>query len=96
VTATTTIADFIAAITALLLPLERLGLMKASDGGLAFGLVLRFVPEIANRYEMLKEAHAARGLVLRPHRIIGPLIISTLKEADAIAQAIDARGIRGQ
>jgi biotin transport system permease protein len=96
VTATTTTADFIAAITAVLLPLERLGLMKASDGGLAFGLVLRFVPDIAHRYAMLREAHAARGLVLKPHRIIGPLIISTLKEADAIAEAIDARGIRGQ
>jgi biotin transport system permease protein len=96
VTATTTIADFIETLTALLMPLERMGLMKAADGGLAFGLVLRFVPEIANRYEMLKEAHAARGLTLKPHRIIGPLIISTLKEADHIAQAIDARGIRGQ
>jgi len=96
VTATTTIAAFIETLTALLMPLERMGLMKASDGGLAFGLVMRFVPEIANRYEMLRQAHAARGLTLKPHRIIGPLIISTLKEADAIAQAIDARGIRGQ
>ncbi|MBP2547769.1 biotin transport system permease protein [Neorhizobium galegae] len=96
VTATTTIADFIDTITALLVPLERLGLMKAADGGLAFGLVLRFVPDIALRYAVLKEAHAARGLTLKPQTILGPLIISTLKEADSIAEAIDARGIRGQ
>jgi biotin transport system permease protein len=96
VTASTTIADFMAAITDLARPLERLGLMKASDLGLALGLVLRFVPEIAQRYEALKEAHAARGIPVKLSRMLGPLIISTLKDADRIAEAIDARGIRGQ
>ena len=60
------------------------------------GLVLRFVPEIAGRYEALKEAHAARGIPVKLSRMLGPLIISTLKDADRIAEAIDARGIRGQ
>ena len=60
VTASTTIADFMAAVTDLARPLERLGLLKAADLGLAFGLVLRFVPEIAARYEALKE----RGLAI--------------------------------
>lgn len=96
VTATVTIADFIDTLTRIFTPLERLGLLKAADVGLAFGLVLRFVPEIAARYESLKEAHLARGLTVKPYKMIGPLIISTLKDADAIAEAIDARGIRGQ
>jgi biotin transport system permease protein len=96
VTASTTIADFMAAVTDLARPLERLGLLKAADLGLAFGLVLRFVPEIAARYEALKEAHAARGVPIKLSRMLGPLIISTLKDADRIAEAIDARGIRGQ
>lgn len=96
VTASTTIADFMAAVTDLARPLERLGLMKAADLGLALGLVLRFVPEIAGRYEALKEAHAARGIPVKLSRMLGPLIISTLKDADRIAEAIDARGIRGQ
>lgn len=96
VTASTTIADFMAAVTDLARPLERLGLMKAADLGLALGLVLRFVPEIAARYETLKEAHAARGIPVKLSRMLGPLIISTLKDADRIAEAIDARGIRGQ
>lgn len=95
VTASTTIADFMAAVTDLARPLERLGLMKAADIGLALGLVLRFVPEIAARYAALKEAHAARGIPLKLSRMLGPLIISTLKDADRIAEAIDARGIRG-
>ncbi|MBC2772930.1 energy-coupling factor transporter transmembrane protein EcfT [Rhizobium sp. AQ_MP] len=96
VTASTTVADFMAAVTDLARPLERLGLLKAADLGLAFGLVLRFVPEIAARYEALKEAHAARGIPVKLSRLLGPLIISTLKDADRIAEAIDARGIRGQ
>ena len=95
VTASTAIADFMAAVTDLARPLERLGLMKAADLGLAFGLVLRFVPEIDQRYEALKEAHAARGIPIKLSRMLGPLIISTLKDADRIAEAIDARGIRG-
>ena len=62
----------------------------------SLGLVLRFVPEISGRYEALKEAHAARGIPVKLSRMLGPLIISTLKDADRIAEAIDARGIRGQ
>ncbi|OLP45892.1 transporter [Rhizobium oryziradicis] len=95
ITATTSIADFMEALRVLLMPLERLGLLKASDVSLALGLVLRFVPDIANRYQALKDAHRARGLTVSPLKMIGPLIILTLKEADSIAEAIDARDIRG-
>jgi biotin transport system permease protein len=95
ITATTSIAAFMAALSVLLAPLERLGLLKAADVSLALGLVLRFVPDIANRYHALKDAHTARGLTVRPLKMIGPLIILTLKDADSIAEAIDARDIRG-
>lgn len=96
VTASTAIADFMSAVTDLARPLERLGLIKAADLGLALGLVLRFVPDIAQRYAALKEAHAARGIPIKLSGMLGPLIISTLKDADRVAEAIDARGIRGQ
>lgn len=96
VTATTTVAAFMEAITAAARPLERIGLVKADDLGLAFGLVVRFVPDILSRYEAIREAHAARGITVRPLTLITPLIILTLKEADQIAAAIDARGLRGQ
>lgn len=94
VTATTTIAQFMDEITALVRPLERTGWVKADDVGLAVGLVLRFVPEIIARYHAISEAHAARGLKLRPTTILTPLIILTLRDADNVAAAIDARGIR--
>ncbi len=96
VTATTTISAFMDEITVLLSPLERLGWLKAADVSLALGLVLRFVPDIFARYQAIREAHRARGLPVRPLTIIGPLIILTLKDADTIAAAIDARGFRRQ
>ncbi|TCL75903.1 energy-coupling factor transporter transmembrane protein EcfT [Rhizobium sp. BK251] len=94
VTATTTIAAFIHEVTALASPLERAGLARASDIGLAIGLVIRFVPEILARYEAIRDAHRARGLNVRPTTVLVPLIILTLRDADNIAAAIDARGIR--
>ncbi len=96
VTATTTTGDFIDVITKAAMPLERLGLLKAQDVGLSIGLVIRFVPEILSRYEVIRDAHYARGLKPRPVSLIVPLIITTLRSADEIAAAIDARGIRSQ
>jgi biotin transport system permease protein len=95
VTATTRIAAFIDEITLLAMPLERLGLVRAADIGLAIGLVVRFLPDILNRYDAIREAHAARGLTIRVRTVLVPLIILTLRDADNIAAAIDARGIRG-
>lgn len=96
VTATTALSAFIDCLTGAARPLERLGLMRAADLGLAVGLVLRFVPEISQRLDVLKQAHQARGIPFRLHRALGPLMISVLKDADSITEAIDARGIRGQ
>ncbi len=96
VTATTSTGDFIDEITRLAMPLERLGLVKAADIGLSIGLVIRFVPEILSRYQAIRDAHRARGLKVRPLTLAVPLIILTLKNADEIAAAIDARGIRAQ
>jgi biotin transport system permease protein len=94
ITATTRISAFMDAVTDLLMPFERMGLVKAADVSLALGLVLRFLPEISGHYQSLKDAHQARGIPLKTRTIIAPLIILALKDADTIAEAIDARGIR--
>lgn len=94
VTATTSTAAFIDVVTDLAMPLEKIGLLKAADIGLAVGLVVRFVPEILDRYRAIREAHEARGIKIRLATTLVPLIILTLRDADNIAAAIDARGIR--
>lgn len=94
VTATTGISAFMDEITRLIKPLERTGFVRAADVSLAVGLVIRFVPEIFARYQDIADAHRARGLPVRPLSTLTPLIILTLKDADTIAMAIDARGFR--
>jgi biotin transport system permease protein len=94
VTATTGISAFMDEITRLITPLERFGFVRAADVSLAVGLVIRFVPEIFARYGEISAAHKARGLPVRPLTLLVPLIILTLKDADTIAMAIDARGFR--
>jgi biotin transport system permease protein len=96
ITATTAISAFMDEITLLLQPLEKAGIVRAADVGLALALVIRFVPEILERYGHIREAHRARGLPMRPLTLFAPLIILTLKDADTIAMAIDARGFRRQ
>ena len=96
VTATTGIGQFINTVTRAARPLEKIGLVRAADIGLSVGLVIRFLPDILGRYRAIREAHRARGLKIRPLTVLAPLIILTLKDADAIAAAIDARAIRRQ
>ena len=96
ITATTSTGDFIAVVTKAARPLEMIGLVKASDLGLAIGLVIRFLPEVLGRYQAIRDAQHARGLKPKPLTLAVPLIILTLRNADEIAAAIDARGIRGQ
>ena len=96
ITAATPVPDFIDTITRAARPLEKAGLVRAADIGLAVGLVIRFVPDILSRYGAIRDAHRARGIRFRPRGAIVPLIILTLRDADSIADAIDARGIRGE
>ncbi|MEJ5021060.1 energy-coupling factor transporter transmembrane protein EcfT [Ochrobactrum vermis] len=94
VTVTTSIGQFIDTITKFAQPLEKIGLANARDIGLAIGLVIRFVPDVQQRYRAIAEAHRARGLKLRLHTVIVPMVIGTLQSAEDIASAIDARSIR--
>ncbi|WP_129559830.1 energy-coupling factor transporter transmembrane component T, partial [Bordetella pertussis] len=53
---------------------------------------LRFIPEIWRNYQEIREAQAARGLGAHPLALLVPLVVRTLKRAEEVAQAIDARG----
>ncbi|CAM4050408.1 energy-coupling factor transporter transmembrane protein EcfT [Bordetella tumulicola] len=91
VTLSTRTSDLIAACERALLPLERLGWVNAGKISLAMALTLRFVPEIWRHYQEIREAQAARGLARHPLALIVPLVVRTLKRAQQVAQAIDAR-----
>lgn len=59
---------------------------------LGFSLTLRFIPVIAAITAEVREAQKARGLEWSIIAIATPVIIRTLKMADDVANAIDARG----
>ena len=90
VTLTTRTADLIAVCEWALLPLQRLGLLDAGKVALALALALRFVPEIWRNFHEIREAQAARGSAPILALIV-PLIVLTLKRAQEVSEAIDAR-----
>ncbi|HYG43291.1 MAG TPA: energy-coupling factor transporter transmembrane component T [Bordetella sp.] len=91
VTLSTRSSDLIAVCEQALQPLQRLGLADAGKVALALALTLRFVPEIWRHYQEIRDAQAARGLARHPLALIVPLVVRTLKRAEQVAQAIDAR-----
>jgi biotin transport system permease protein len=92
VTLTTRSVDMLDVCERVLQPLDAMGWVDASRVSLALSLCLRFVPEIHRSYLDIREAQAARGIRANPIALIVPLVVATLKRADVIAEAIDARG----
>ncbi|MFF7060121.1 energy-coupling factor transporter transmembrane component T family protein [Achromobacter spanius] len=93
ITLATRTSDLIAVCERALMPLERIGLVDAGKVALALALALRFVPEIWRNFHEIREAQAARGLGAHPVALIVPLIVLTLKRAQEVAEAIDARSL---
>lgn len=91
VTLATRTSDLIAVCERVLTPFERIGLIDAGKVALALALALRFVPEIWRNFHEIREAQAARGLGAHPVALIVPLIVLTLKRAQEVSEAIDAR-----
>ena len=91
VTLTTRSSDMIEAITRGLGFLRPLGVNSAKVG-LAFSLVLRFIPVLASITCDVREAQKARGLERSVLAVALPVAVRTLKMADEITDAIEARG----
>ncbi|ANN68035.1 energy-coupling factor transporter transmembrane component T family protein [Bordetella bronchialis] len=92
VTLTTRTTDLIRVCERALYPLDRLGWVDASRVSLALALTLRFIPEIWRNYQDIREAQAARGLSRNALALAVPLLVRTLKRAEEVAEAIEARG----
>lgn len=89
-TMTTRLADLQALILWLLRPLTRV--LPAKPLSLAIALMIRFIPVMAERAAQLSAAWSARS-ARRPHvRLIAPLLVSALDDADHVAEALRARG----
>ena len=91
VTLTTRSSDMIDAITRAFAVLRPLGVNPARVG-LTFSLTLRFLPVLAQTSAEVREAQRARGLEGSVIAMAIPVTVRTLKMANEIAEAIEARG----
>ena len=90
VTMTTRLADLQALVLWALRPLARI--LPAKAVALAIALMIRFIPVMAERARQLSDAWAARSARPPRVRLMAPLALSALEDADRVAEALRARG----
>lgn len=90
VTLTTRVSALVDTLQWALEPLRPLGVDPAKVG-LAISLAVRFIPALAAVLEEVREAQRARGVERGALSLAVPMVVRTLKMADEIAEAIDAR-----
>lgn len=95
VTATTRVTEMVAVVEWLCAPLRLVG-VRPGRIGLLIAMALRFIPVLADRADRIREAQAARGGPVRGVRatatLVVPLLISVLRMATTVGEALDARG----
>ena len=91
VTITTPMDKMIKVIFASLAPLRRFGL-RSERIAFAIGLFVRFTPVLIEKSAILAQAYRARTSKYGNWRIVLPLALIAMDDADHIAEAIRARG----
>ena len=91
VSMTTPLTQMMQVVALLLKPFQRLGWVDADKVALGFGLTMRLIPELGVQWQEIREAQLARGLMPSPLTMGVPMLLRTLRRADEIAEAIDAR-----
>lgn len=90
VTMTTRLSDLQALVLWAARPFGRV--LPAKALALAIALMIRFIPVMADRAGQLRLAWRARSPRRAPVRLIAPLALSALDDADHVAEALRARG----
>ena len=91
VTLTTRTTDLIDTLVRALGPVRRIG-VDPERIGLLMALSIRSVPVVVGIAEEVRDAQRARGLTASPQAYAVPLIIRSLRHADALGEALVARG----
>ncbi|WP_040778190.1 energy-coupling factor transporter transmembrane component T family protein [Nocardia pneumoniae] len=92
VTLTTRVKDLLDAVTRGLGPLRRLG-VDPERIGLLLALAIRCVPLLAGIVHDVAEARRARGLQWSMTALVTPTLVRALRTADAMGDALAARGV---
>jgi biotin transport system permease protein len=92
VTLTTRTTAMVDAVVHGLRPLRRLD-VNPERVGLLLALGIRSVPVVVALAEEVRDAQRARGLTASPRAFAVPLIVRSLRHADALGDALVARGV---
>jgi biotin transport system permease protein len=92
VTLTTRTSDLIDVVVRVCGPLRRVG-VDPERVGLMLQLAIRAVPLVIDLGGRVREAQHARGLGASPRAFAVPLIVGALRRADAMGDALAARGL---
>ncbi|MEQ7123492.1 energy-coupling factor transporter transmembrane protein EcfT [Actinopolymorpha sp. B11F2] len=92
VTLTTRVTAMLDAFESALRPFERVG-VSPMRVGLVLALTVRCIPLVAQTYAETREAQRARGLERSPVALAVSLVVRLLKKADAMGDALAARGL---
>jgi len=89
---TTRLSAVIAILEKVLAPIALIGLDPAK-AGLVLSMTIRFIPLVGEAYRDISAAQKARGLERNFLALMVPLLIKLLQRADAISDALIARGV---
>ncbi len=91
VTLTTRVSAMIDVVETVLGPLRRFG-VRPDRIGLVLALTIRGVPVVAGIAGTVREAQRARGASGPPWALLVPVLVRVLRHADALGDALTARG----
>ncbi|MFB7633425.1 energy-coupling factor transporter transmembrane component T family protein [Streptomyces sp. NPDC056149] len=91
ITLTTRTSDMVRTVEWALRPFARLG-VRPERVGLMVAMTIRFVPVIKEQADLVRAAQKARG-VERSVAFLTPLLVRTLRLADGLGEALEARGL---
>lgn len=92
ITRTTRVEDMIALTERALGPLRRVG-VRPDRVGLAMALALTSVGQIGQITHQVRDAQRSRGVRLAPWSWVMPVLVLSLRHADEVGDALDARGV---
>lgn len=92
ITLTTRVTEMLDAVTRALGPLRRVG-VDPDRIGLLLALAIRCVPVLAGIVREVADARRARGLQWSITALVTPVLVRSLRTADAMGDALAARGV---
>lgn len=92
VTVTTRVSAMLDALTTALTPLRRLG-VDPERVSLLLALAIRCVPLLAGIVHDVAQARRARGVSWSATALVTPVLVRALRTADAMGEALAARGV---